>query len=324
MTSVVKYSKADFDKIQMEGFTYQLSQETMKIIQTIANQVGAPEYIKTPQFEKRISTGASGAGTIINRHKKGKAQELNDNDWNALRNFPTTTLYKKEGIDASIDQIRKHLNKMTNKTYDSAKAHIIEEIEKINVSNCDGINSDGNNSIGESIFNIASGNSFFSSMYADLFKELMEKFDFMRVIFDANFDKFRSIFNTIEYCDPNTDYDKFCINNKENEKRRAISLFYVNLMIKKVVPSSKILDIIIDLQIYMNKIIFEENNKNIVDELSEVLYILIINSYDTLMDESRWNDIIDFIKVVSQMKQNLVPSVTNKTIFKHMDMLDVL
>ena len=327
MTAVIKYNKSDFEKIQMDGFTYSLSSDTIKIIQRIANEVGSPEYIKTPQFEKRTNT-------ILNtnantRHRKGKGQELNDADWNSLRNFTATIIHKKEGIDASIDQIRKHLNKMTNKTYTSLKDQIIETIQQIIGNDNDSelwgdeMKSDMNK-IGESIFNIASGNSFFSSMYAELFKELMGQFDFMRVIFDTNFEQFRSIFNTIEYCDPNTNYDKFCNNTKTNEKRRAISLFYVNLMIQEVILPGKLMDIITDLQTYMNKIIVQENNKNIVDELSEVLYILITNSYDKLKDVKGWDDVVVCIKVVSEMKLNIVPSLSNKTVFKHMDMLDVV
>ena len=313
--SVIRYTKADFDKIQMDGFSYTLTAETMKIIQAIANQVGSPEYIKTPQFEPNKTV------CNVGKHRKGKTQELNDDDWNSLRNFPTTVINKKAGIDASIDQIRKHLNKMTTKTYESLKEKIFEEIEKITP------NDDNHDSelvkIGEAIFTIASGNSFFSSMYAGLFKELMEKFKFMQVIFDENFEKFRSIFNTIEYCDPNTDYDKFCVNNKVNEQRRAISLFYVNLMIQEVIEPNKIIVIIRDLQEYMNNLVVKENNKTIVDELTEVLYILITNSYDIIKDvEKEWNLIFAFVKTVSTMKPCATNSISNKTVFKHMDMLD--
>lgn len=320
-SSVIKYGKADFDKIQMDGFTFTLNSETMKIIQMIANQVGSPEYIKTPQFEKREIHRINN-NTIIGRNKKNKTMEMNSEDWHTMKTVSTTVINKKEGIESAIDQIRKHLNKMTTKTYVSLKEKIIEEIEKINVES--DVSTTDMTKIGEAIFSIASGNSFFSSMYAELFKELMEKFDSMRVIFDLNFDKFRSIFNTIDYCDPNTNYDKFCANNKLNEQRRAISLFYVNLMVQGVIPPGKLIDIISDLQSYMNRIIVEDNNKSIVDELSEILYIIITNSYEKLKDVKGWEDIRTFVVVVSEMKPVNVASISNKTIFKHMDMLDVI
>ena len=335
MTSVVRYNKSDFEKIQSDGFTYILTPETMKIIQAIATQVGSPEYIKTPQFEKReITKNGINNNSNNNKFKRGKAQEVSDDDW---RNVPAAVIAKKEGFDAAIDQIRKHLNKMTNKTYDSLKEKIVEEIEQIS-KHYKNVNagqahahaqSDEKlevelNKIGEALFTIASGNSFFSSMYAQLFKELMDTFNFMRIIFDANFEKFYSIFNTIEYCDPNENYDKFCENNKLNEQRRAISLFYVNLMIQNVISPNKLIVIIRNLQNYMNALLSKANNKNIVDELSEILYILITNSYDNIKDEPEWEEIVTFIKTISVMKPTTMPSISNKTVFKHMDMLDVI
>ena len=320
MTSVIKYTKTDFDRVQMDGFVYTLSPEIIQIIQSIATQVGSPEYIKSPQFVKQehSKTNNSVGGF---RNKRGK--EATNDDWNSLRQFSTTVINKKEGIDASIDQIRKHLNKMTTKTYISLREKIVDEIKQISTTT-NGVVTDDMNKIGEAIFTIASGNSFFSTMYAELFKELMEQFDFMRDIFVLNFDKFRSIFNTIEYCDPNKDYDKFCVNNKMNEQRRAISLFYVNLMLEDIIEPNKLITIINDLQNYMNTLVVEENNKSIVDELSEVLYILITNSYDMLKNEPQWQGIVDRVKLFSEFKPNTVPSITNKAIFKHMDMLDVI
>ena len=44
------------------GFTYKLSDKTMEAIQAIADQVGAPEYVRTPQFPKTRQT-RSGSGT---------------------------------------------------------------------------------------------------------------------------------------------------------------------------------------------------------------------------------------------------------------------
>ena len=320
MTSVIKYTKTDFDRVQMDGFIYTLTPEIIQIIQSIATQVGSPEYIKSPQFVKQEHSKMNNSVGGF-RNKRGK--EATNDDWNSLRQFSTTVINKKEGIDASIDQIRKHLNKMTTKTYISLREKIVDEIKQISTTT-NGVVTDDMNKIGEAIFTIASGNSFFSTMYAELFKDLMEQFDFMRDIFVLNFDKFRSIFNTIEYCDPNKDYDKFCVNNKMNEQRRAISLFYVNLMLEDIIEPIKLITIINDLQNYMNTLVVEENNKSIVDELSEVLYILITNSYDMLKNEPQWQGIVDEVKQFSELKPNAVPSITNKAIFKHMDMLDVI
>ena len=322
MTSVVRYNVDDFNKIIFDGFTYKLSDETMQAIQAIADQVGAPEYVRTPQFPKRDRQGGGGQG----RRRRGKAPEITDEDWVAIREFQATQIVKKEGIDASIDIIRKHLNKMTEKSYDILKGEIVNEISSI-VADEDADSPEmleKLNKIGDSIFNIASGNGFYSGIYAMLYKELMEKLDFMNKIFEMNFAKFRSLFQTIEYCAPNDDYDKFCDNNKANERRRATGLFYVNLMKANVVGSDEIISIIRELQEYMLRLIDSEDNKNIVEELSEVVFILITNSVSVLKSHKDWGDAIKDVKAISIMKLKTRPSISNKTIFKHMDILDKL
>ena len=327
MTSVVRYNAEDFNKIIFDGFTFKLSDETMQAIQTIADQVGAPEYVRTPQFPKRDRPGGGGGNSnATGRRRRGKAPEITDADWKAIREFQATEIVKKEGIDASIDLIRKHLNKMTTKSYETLKKDIVNEISLI-VADEDADDPEmleKLNKIGDSIFSIASGNGFFSEMYATLYKDLMEQFDFMSKIFTTNFDKFRSLFHTIEYCDPNDNYDKFCDNNKANEKRRAVGLFYVNLMKTKVVGNDAIISIIGELQEYMMRLIDGEDNKNVVEELSEIVFIMMTNSVDVLKDHDDWEDIVNKVVTISKMKVKSKPSISNKTIFRHMDIIDKL
>ena len=51
--SVIKYGIDDFKKIMSDGFSYNLDPTILSTIQSIADQVGSPEYIKTPYFPKR-------------------------------------------------------------------------------------------------------------------------------------------------------------------------------------------------------------------------------------------------------------------------------
>jgi hypothetical protein len=343
---LIKFTPADFERIRNNGFSCPLSPETIAIIQALADQVGAPEYIKTPQFEKRDiydkkdQGGGGRAGDRDrdrDRNKRGikKSYEFADDAWESVRNFKATLIVKKEGMSAVIDQIRKHLNKMTVKTYDTLRDHIIKEIAGIT----EGILENQHtlecvedqefiteiNKIGEALFTIASGNSFYSNIYARLYKELMAQFAFMKTIFETNFQKFNTLFQDFTYCDPNKDYDQFCQNNKVNEKRRALSLFYVNLMKEKMIEAKEIDTILVQLQTNLLKAITEPDQKNIVDEMAEVIYIIIVNGHEQLKDwdEDKWDNIEEFVKTVASYKANSFPSITNKTIFKFMDILDV-
>ena len=93
-------------------------------------------------------------------------------------------------------------------------------------------------------------------------------------------------------------------------------------MILNVIDCNSIIDIITNLQSYMMKLINAEDNKPIVDELSEVLYILVTKSANILKHKDDWEKILDNIKIISSMKVSERPSLTNKSIFKHMDILD--
>jgi len=338
-TPLIKFTPADFERIKNNGFSCPLSPETIAIIQALADQVGSPEYIKTPQFEKRdiYDKKDQGRAGDRDRNKRGvkKTYEFADEAWESVRNFKATLIVKKEGMAAVIDQIRKHLNKMTVKTYDTLRDNIIKEIAGItegvleNQHTLDCVEDQDFiteiNKIGEALFTIASGNSFYSTMYARLYKELMAQFAFMKTIFETNFQKFNTLFNDFTYCDPNKDYDQFCQNNKINEKRRALSLFYVNLMKEQLIEAKEIDKILVQLQTNLLKAITEPDQKNIVDEMAEVIYIIIVNGHDQLKewDEDKWEVMEEFVKTVAGYKANSFLSVTNKTIFKFMDILDV-
>jgi len=350
--NIVKFTPADFERIKNNGFVCPLSPETIAIIQSLADQVGSPEYIKTPQFEKRLDNASTNSDSSTaaydkrseysydrrgdNRRRRGgnvsKNYELSDEAWEGVRNFKATLIVKKEGMAAVIDQIRKHLNKMTAKTYDTLRDNIIKEIEGITEGiqeNIEHIEDEEFiteiNKIGEALFTIASGNSFYSNMYAKLYKELMAKFGFMKTIFETNFKKFNTLFQDFTYCDPNKDYDQFCLNNKVNEKRRALSLFYVNLMKEDLINVKEIMTIFEQIKTNMLSAIKEQEKKNIVDEMTEIVYIIIVNGHEQLktLEDDGWENIEDFVNTVSAYKVSSFPSITNKTIFKFMDILDV-
>jgi len=320
--TTLKYTLDDINRIIFGGIQHELPKETMDLITSIANQVGATDYIRTPQFPKRTYQNGSGvsesgtSGPSANRRRQ-KAQEINDDDWDTIRNFQTTELKKNEGIQASIDEIRKFLNKITEKTYDKMFPQICSEIDKIV-----GCSIEDMAKIGESIFTIASGNTFYSNMYAKMYKQLMAKYPAMKQIFSDNFKQFSSLFTSIEYCSPNENYDKFCENNKNNSNRRALGLFYINLMKEGVIKNDDMIEIIKNIQDTFLAKIGEAGNRDIIDELSENLYIFITKSHSHLEDEDDWDDIISNVEAIANYKIADYPSLTNKALFKHMDIVD--
>ena len=341
MVSVHRYCIEDFNRLMYEGFDYVLDANVKNTIQTLSDQVGSPEYIRTPQFHKngRQYDQVSGKETSHHHRNSNYNNVSSTGDWNSLRQFKSTKIVKRDGVDGAIDTIRKHLNKISVKNYDKQRLDIFQELRKLIVihhteegkdAGSDAGSDDENikhefNKVGGAIFSIASGNQFYSEIYARLYKELMEEFPSMKIIFDNNLTLFRGIFETIEFCSSDDDYDKFCANNKDNEKRRATAMFYVNLMKLGVVSRDEITCIIRDIQNYQMSKIIETDNKHIVDELSEVIYILVTNSApvfncDNSTDE--WSSIVERVRNLAAMKVADNPSITSKTIFKNMDTSD--
>ena len=296
-------------------------------------------------------SGGSGGIHSITRstHTPGSRhhpQQIPNSEWDTILSFQKTEMKKKEGIELSIDNIRSALNKLTDKTYAPMFANILKEITTLFTASNEDTSEEHNtiaimDRVASSIFNTASSNAFYSEIYARLFNDLMEKekepgheqYAVFRGIFEKNLASFMSLFETIEYCDPKKNYDKFCDINKANEKRKAMSLFIVNLMKIGIVEKTQVLGLMRQIQELMYSNMRQEGKTNEVDELAENLFIMVKHSHSVFSASaaaaSSDAETIEMFKLrveqiteVSKMKIKSKPSITNKTIFKHLDMLD--
>lgn len=335
MAEVMKYSLKDFQNITFNGFNFELPAETINIISELTLQVGSPSYIKTPVFQKR-NMGVQNnidSSNIQNRdtnHKKKKnknVEVLNDEDWETIRTFQTTKIEQKVGLDAEIDMIRYYINKISDKNYIDMRNKIIEVIEKIIKDN----NNDNEiYRVSSIIFDIASTNRFYSKNYADLYSDLINNYETMKKVFEENFSQFLNFFDNIEYVDSSVDYDKFCKINKDNEKRKALSSFFINLMKNNIITRDKIVKIIEKLFNQLLNYILEDNKKNEVDEITENISILFSNDlFDSNNEEDDFDidiqglNITETINKLANSKIKDYKSLTNKSIFKFMDMIDM-
>lgn len=337
MQTMTRYTLTDFHNVTFNGFEIKLPEETLSIISEIAQQVGSPTYIKTPIFSKKDSstvssstkygsTGFIGSDNGYKRKKRNKnVESVNDEDWESIRSFHITKMEQKTGIDSKIDLLRTCLNKLTDKNYNEQIGKIIEIFEEL-VQN--ETNEEDMLKVGNSIFEIASNNRFFSKMYADLYALLIQKFEIMKVIFENSFNAFLELFKTIEYVESEEDYDRFCKINKDNEKRKALSLFFVNLCMNNIITKEQIIIITCDLMRQVVNLIKESNKKNEVDEITENIAILyskqIFDVSTTLVQQNIYDEkLVDVIHRLSLCKVKTFPSLSNKSIFKYMDMTDI-
>ena len=178
-------------------------------------------------------------------------------------------------------------------------------------------------SVSISIFDIASNNRFYSKLYAELYTELIHKYKIMNTIFESNLNKFLELFQKIEYVDSSKDYNRFCEINKDNEKRKALSAFFVNLTHTGIISQEKLFELTGNLLNQLIMLIEQTDKKNEVDEISENIGILynkkLFNKCTLQINEMT---ILQIITKLSKSKVKTFPSLTNKSIFKFMDILE--
>lgn len=316
MTTI--YSLKKIKEIINDGFQYNLTNEVLEKINQISLEVGSPSYIKTPVFPKK-TTHDNKSNDYNKRHNKSKNRNKStrtDLNWNDDKKFSVTKIKRAEGVNITISEIRLLLNKLTNKNYDD----ILEKLKSL-LEKSDDTYSD---EISKIIFDLASTNRFYSKNYAMLYSDLLKSYDSMNTAFTNSLNGFLDLFKTIKYVDPNKDYDGFCDVNKQNEQRRAMSTFFVNLKENNIIDESKLVEFLNSLLTLFHKYIYEDDRKNEVDELCENVFILFdyklcYDSYDLINEMT----IKDYIVFISKSKTSSFKSLTNKTKFKFMDLLGV-
>ena len=328
MTHIQVYRICDFEKIMSDGFTNTLQTCIIDIIQKLSKNVGAPDYIKTPKFEA----------------KNQKKIDYSPESWiQATKPLKPT----KSKFDETIDVIKINLNKLTEKSFDTQTDCIIKSIMSIrSFTTFDDIDNTMA-MISELIYEIASSNLFYSKIYAKLFNELVIKFPFMVLPMQNSITKStHNLFENFEYVNADIDYDKFCEFNKSNEKRKSMVLFYIHLVKLRIIGITPIINMLTDIQTKMSELIQTKTSVRLVDEMSEISFILITNLYgyiktnnhtihDNVMIDApqctsieihkQSNRIIDacvaYITDVSNINNKVSLGLSNKAKFKHMDML---
>ena len=308
-----------FHKISEEGFNFKISEKVINIINRISGKVGAPNYIKTPIFQKKHYYNNNNNNKLHKQRKKKKnPKPLSDEEWEILRTFETTKIVKnEEGINKTINSIYAFLNKITLSNYDEISEDIFEKIEDIiSIASHDDLMV-----LGKHIFDIGSANRFYSNLYASLFNTLVDKFPVMKQVFMDTYKNFVKIFDNIEVAD-DSNYDELCRVNKDNDKRRALVTFVVNLMKENMVDKTELYE-------FLNKFVdiftvkmTEEGNRPICEEISEILYIIVSLGVNEFMTIDEFSETWDTIVELSDKNNKSEPSLSNKSIFKLMDLVE--
>jgi len=328
---VNQYSIDDYETIQSNGLTYQLPETVNTIIQKLITELGllSTSSFTTPSTDfsnPRFHSGDRHSKFKKSRNERTSNKKGIDTTWEKQPEFIATKIEKKEGTEKLINDIRVSLNKISTKNYDTHRDAIFQNIDNIIDEDFAKVASQTEeiDKIASAIFNIASTNKFYSELYATLYKELTDKYP----IFGNKIHTFISTtyinnINLIEYVDETKDYEKHCLMNKENDKRKSMTVFIVNLMKKNLVTKDNVTEFMLYLQNLVLKYIDEPSKTYVVEEITENIFLFLTVCDKELISTPTWNTIVENVKTCSQLKVKEHPSISSRAIFKYKDMVDL-
>jgi hypothetical protein len=323
----------DVQGIELSISNYQQSnhQQTNSFKNTNDSKWSKVTKVNHNTFNKKNNGGSS---TSTNDSKTSDSYPNLHDKWvkqvETIGEFKITKIETKEGIEKTINEIRINLNKMTKKNYQIQKEKIFNLVENvIQLSN----DEDGDPThtnlqrVAQFIFDISSLNIFFSELYANLYKDLIEKYN---NIFTDTLNTFilnyKESIQYFSFCDPNVDYEKYCEFVKEVDKKKATTTFITMLLNNGVILSDIVVEIINYFQKIIQQYINEDNRTNEIEELGGIIYILISLGNQKIQETNAddWKDIIHIISTFTTLKIKEYKSLSSRFIFKMKDLYDVL
>ena len=283
-----------------------LEESIIEKINNLTNIVCAPEYNKTPEF-------------IVEKYKK-KFKNKNENTIDNF-NFNITVIKKNIGIEKEIDNIRILLNKLTESSFNNILRDIQDILNKI-ISN---FYENVFEKVGISMYNIFISNILFSKIYSKLIIKLNNS-NFLNDIINNKLISFHIFFEeemvkNNEHC---LSFDEISNNNKKSDLKKGEAQLLTNLLLENFIKKEDFINFLEKLMNLFYEIINKEDKISLIDKLADIIFIIIKDSFNYLKKENYYTEIESFINDISNMKIKSRPSISNKAIFKFMDLRDLL
>ena len=341
MTSQMqKYTLQQTTTILFAGFNYVLSDDTINVFNFLTAQIGSNAFINNNVFQKRERENDKekdkddlDQGFKLDKKKKrgNKGMEVLTEDWDNIRSFQATKIEQKSGLDAMINKLKLAMSKLSKDRYLLCKDQIIEALTEI--FEAEPITSVLTERIGNTMFDVILSNKTLLKLYSDMYADLLCSYDWLRQSLNNRFIKYLDLFKDMKYFDPDQDYDKFCDMNVINEKRKLTSQLFVYLALNGLIPRSSIYELLVSLLRTMTEYINQPDKKFEVDEIAENMAILFNKEIIKTVEDSVDYDkklyiinnltIIELITVFAKSKAKDYRSLSNKSIFKCMDLVEM-
>jgi len=290
------YEITDFIGIAFQKNKYPLSDTTISVIQDLNNKFN-PGGTCSSLFPSHF-------------HSPKKLSSLS-----SFSNHPKSKLTSPIKVDEpNIAQVRSLINKISEQNFDDILGKLIKLIDTIIDTKKEDLQQ-----LSTLIVDLASTNIFYSKIYAKLYFHLQQKYEFLKSQFNDSLNQCKDNFNEFRYSNPSDNYALFCEINKENEKRKAIVTFLINLVEYKVISYSEIVKL---QNIYLNLLKNNINLENKTDLCNEIVENLFLLSRKDISESEDYEKFIKECDEISKLDTNKFSSLSKKSIFKLMDILE--
>jgi len=315
---------------------------TLEVYDTIVNSLYSYELPTNIVNNICVLHAHLGVSNHHNKHKsldtsvrrsKHESTEL----WKKKEVFKATVIVKKEGADVLFGDLKKYLNKMTTANYDVQKNNAIETINsiiKLDEEEAEEDEDDDNSEtktknkyvsqIVDTLLHVACSNQYYSMLYAELYVSIMSLHEYFASTCTVIYDKLVSALDKIEFVDPNIDYNKYCIVNKQNDERRALMLFIINSYKNGVFTIEQVSDIAVKIIKMIDGSVCDITHAEEINELTEIMNIFVTNMHTEISKNEGLLFIKEKLDCYSKYKTKEYPGMSSRTIFKYMDMMDLL
>ena len=309
--------------------SHKLNSDVENYLNNILGDIKNPVYNIVPNFasnsfhkNQKNKNMRNFKNSRRNFHKDELDKDFNEKmrlDKEAINNYKINRIKdinNKSDHDMVVTNIRKILNKITDQNYDKLKNEFLCYYKSIfdDKKNLDKIDI---NKINIFIFDsLVYNNIIFNNLYSDLLYNLININSDFSDILNNYLEIFYNIYKFIKITKSTHCYDEITEINKHNDKYKCLCRFYIYCFKVNLIPSEIITDATSNLQQELLYNIKLQEKKEYNELLTQ--FLLLITSNFKFTD----GKLIENFKYISNLKNNSYPSISNKIIFKHKDIIE--
>lgn len=258
-----------------------------------------------------------------------KFAALEDENVPAAPVFKATKFAVKTGITKQINEIRMKINNISAATYAKISVGIIDLISQWKEES-ENVEEDMKQ-IAETIFDIMGKTKMNSELNADLYKLCVDRFDGSAGIDSAgiftktlhtNIVTLENMVQNVEYADPNQDYDKYCVYSKQISQIIAMCSFYVNCTKISIIPVNIVYSFLHKLLDSLDTLLQEEGKIAEVELIADIVFVVVESCHQHMVFDKP--ELLKKVVDIAGYKNKQFPSISNRFIFKFMDMRDLV